>query len=309
MINNKELEELKAFASESTFSTEESLKNYTTFQVGGKADAFLSVTDEEELKKVLPYLRKKQIPYFVLGNGSNVLISDRGYAGVILSMGKNFSKIWRKGNRLIAEAGALLSSVASLAQKNSLTGMEFASGIPGSIGGAVVMNAGAYEGEMKQIVESVTVITATGEQREYSGEEMCFSYRHSRLIEEDSVVVRVSLSLQPGDQEAIIEKTKILAGKRREKQPLQYPSAGSTFQRPEGYFAGKLIMDAGLAGFSIGAAEVSSKHCGFIINKGNATAKDIYSLICYVQKVVKEKYSVDLKPEVIFLGEMEKIGE
>lgn len=309
MINNRELKELKAFAPDGTFFKEEPLRNHTTFKVGGKADAFLSVVNTEELKEITEFLKMKKIPYFIMGNGSNLLVSDQGYRGVVLSMSGDFSKIECDGSRITAEAGALLSSVASAAQKNSLAGMEFASGIPGSVGGAVVMNAGAYDGEMKQVVETVTVLTEQGEIIRYSGEEMKFSYRFSRLKEEKSIVLSVTFSLKKGNRDEISAKIRDFAARRREKQPLEYCSAGSTFKRPEGYFAGKLIMDAGLAGCSIGDAEISSKHCGFVINKGNATAKEIYSLICHVRKVVKEKFSVELEPEVIFLGEMEKIGE
>lgn len=305
MINNIILKDLKAFAAESTLVEGELLRNHTTFKVGGKADAFLSVQSEGQLKTVVMYLKKHKIPYYVIGNGSNLLVSDDGFRGVILSIGRDFSKIVIEGDKITAEAGALLSLVAHKAQEHSLTGMEFASGIPGSIGGAIVMNAGAYGGEMKQIVESVTVLNELGQRIIYSVEEMEFAYRNSRIKKENSIVVSVTLSLKKGKLDEILEKTKDFASRRREKQPLEYPSAGSTFKRPEGNFAGKLVMEAGLAGYSVGDAEVSRKHCGFVINKGNATANEIYTLICEVQRIVKDKYSVSLEPEVIFLGNME----
>lgn len=306
MIDSVCLNELKAFADEGSFFEKEPLRNHTTFRVGGEADAFLSVHSEKQLQDVTKYLNEENIPYYVIGNGSNLLVSDQGYRGVILSIGKDFAKVEICGNKVIAQAGALLSVVAKAAMKESLTGMEFASGIPGSIGGAIVMNAGAYDGEMKQIVESVTVLTSDGEIITYSNEEMKFSYRHSRMKSDGGIVLSVVLRLEEGNQESILVKTKDFAGRRKDKQPLEFPSAGSTFKRPEGHFAGKLIMDAGLRGYSVGDAQVSEKHCGFVINKGNATAKDIYTLICDVKEKVREQFSVELEPEVIFLGEMEK---
>lgn len=306
MIDSVFLNELKAFAGEGSFFEKEPLRNHTTFRVGGEADAFLSVHSEKQLMDVMTYLNQNDIPYYVIGNGSNLLVSDDGYRGVILSIGKDFSDVEIRGSQVYAQAGALLSVVASTAMKQSLTGMEFASGIPGSIGGAIVMNAGAYDGEMKQIVKAVTVLTKEGKIVTYRNEEMDFSYRHSRMKTEGGIVLSVVLQLQEGSQEAILEKTKDFANRRREKQPLEFPSAGSTFKRPEGHFAGKLIMDAGLRGYSVGDAQVSEKHCGFVINRGNATAKEIYTLICDVKQIVQEKFSVTLEPEVIFLGEMEK---
>ncbi len=309
MIETSIWKEIEAFASEGALLYNEPLRSHTTFRVGGNADAFLHVKNEEELKQILQLCHQKDIPYFVLGNGSNLLVSDEGYRGLIISIGKELAQITTEGNRIVAQAGALLSSVAQTAAKNSLTGMEFASGIPGSIGGAVVMNAGAYDGEMKMIVESVTVLTGDGEIRVFSGEEMDFGYRTSRLkkdtgsYKEKGIVLSVTLALKEGDRSAIYEKMNDLAGRRREKQPLEYPSAGSTFKRPEGMFAGKLIMDAGLRGYTVGGAQVSEKHCGFVINKDKATAADIYALILDVQEKVKETFGVALEPEVIFVGD------
>jgi len=303
MIETTILKEIEAFASEGALLYNEPLRNHTTFKVGGEADAFLSVKTQEELIKALQWCHEKEVPYFVMGNGSNLLVSDKGYRGLVISIGKELADITCEGTRITAQAGALLSSVAQMALKNNLTGMEFASGIPGSIGGAMVMNAGAYDGEMKMIVESVTILSEDGQIRTFSNEEMEFGYRTSRLKREKGIVQSVTVSLQKGDREAILEKMNDFAARRREKQPLEYPSAGSTFKRPEGYFAGKLIMDAGLRGYMVGGAQVSEKHCGFVINKQEATADNIYTLIHDVQKKVKDASGVTLEPEVIFVGD------
>lgn len=303
MIETTILKEIEAFASEGALLYNEPLRNHTTFKVGGEADAFLSVKTQEELVKAVNWCCEKEVPYFVMGNGSNLLVSDKGYRGLVISIGKEMARITCEGTRITAEAGALLSSVAQTALKNSLTGMEFASGIPGSIGGAMVMNAGAYDGEMKMIVESVTILLEDGRIRTFSNEEMEFGYRTSRLKREKGIVLSVTVSLQEGNKDAILEKMNDFAARRREKQPLEYPSAGSTFKRPEGHFAGKLIMDAGLRGYTVGGAQVSDKHCGFVINKENATADDVYTLICDVQEKVKEEFGVALEPEVILVGD------
>lgn len=303
MIETSIWKEIEAFASEGALLYGEPLRDHTTFRVGGKADAFLSVKNEEELKKVFKFCKEKNVPYFVLGNGSNLLVSDEGFRGLVISIGNQFAEIMVDGTTIHAKAGALLSTVAQTAAKNSLTGMEFASGIPGTIGGAIVMNAGAYDGEMKMIVETVTVLTNEGDIRIYNCEEMKFGYRTSRMKRERGIVLSVTLSLKSGDKAVIQDKMKDFAARRREKQPLEYPSAGSTFKRPEGMFAGKLIMDAGLRGYSVGGAQVSEKHCGFVINKGGATASDIYTLIGDVQNTVREKFDVMLEPEVILVGE------
>lgn len=303
MIETSIYKEIEAFASEGALLYNEPLRNHTTFRVGGEADAFLSVKNEEELKKALQLCREHNVPYFILGNGSNLLVSDTGFRGLVISIGKDMAQITLEGTRITAQAGALLSTVAQTAAKNGLTGMEFASGIPGSIGGAMVMNAGAYDGEMKMIVESVTILAEDGSIRAYSNEEMEFGYRTSRLKREKGIVLSVTVSLTEGDKTAIIEKMNDFAARRREKQPLEYPSAGSTFKRPEGMFAGKLIMDAGLRGYTVGGAQVSEKHCGFVINKDNASAEDIHTLIHSVQEKVREESGVTLEPEVIFVGD------
>ena len=303
MIETSILKEIEAFASEGALLYNEPLRNHTTFKVGGEADAFLSVKTQEELIKAVQLCCEKKVPYFILGNGSNLLVSDKGYRGLVISIGKEMSCVTCEGKRITAQAGALLSTVAQKAARNGLTGMEFASGIPGSIGGAMVMNAGAYDGEMKMIVESVTILSEDGQIRTFSNEEMEFGYRTSRLKREKGIVLSVTVSLEEGDKDAIFEKMNDFAARRREKQPLEYPSAGSTFKRPEGYFAGKLIMDAGLRGYTVGGAQVSEKHCGFVINKEGATANDIYRLIQDVKAKVKDSSGVTLEPEVIFVGD------
>lgn len=250
-------------------------------------------------------LHAEEEDYFTVGNGSNLLISDTGYNGVILHPSKNFCDVRVEGERLICESGATLAAIARTALEQGLTGFEFAAGIPGSLGGAIVMNAGAYDGEMKQVVETVKLITPEGEIITKDSEEMEFSYRHSILKEKPYLVLSVTIKLRKGEKEQIKARMEELAQKRREKQPLEYPSAGSTFKRPEGYFAAKLIQDAGLRGLMVGGAQVSEKHCGFVINKDQATAKDIYELMKRVQEQVKEKYGVMLEPEVICLGDFQ----
>lgn len=281
----------------------EPMCRHTTFRVGGEAQCFIRISNREQLMKVIPYLRQVETPFFILGNGSNLLVGDKGYEGVILQVGDKMNAVSVQGNQIIAQAGALLSQVARSAMEHSLTGLEFASGIPGTIGGGVVMNAGAYGGEMKQVVKQVTVLDKHGEILELSGEDMEFGYRTSVIKNRPFIVLEVCLELGRGESGEIAQKMKELAGKRKEKQPLEYASAGSTFKRPEGYFAGKLIMDAGLRGYSIGGARVSEKHCGFVINTGKATAADVAEVIQEVQERVKDKFDVMLEPEVIFLGE------
>lgn len=282
---------------------QEPMSRHTSFRAGGEAACLLQIETEEQLRRLLDYLVKTGWEYFVLGNGSNLLVSDKGYPGVILQLGPGFDKIRAEGERLSVQAGALLSQTAKAALDAGLTGMEFASGIPGSMGGAVVMNAGAYEGEMKQIVESVRVMDKNGEVMELDNSTMEFGYRTSIIKNRPLIVLEAVLKLTKGEPEQIKARMDELAARRREKQPLEYPSAGSTFKRPEGYFAGKLIMDSGLRGYRIGGAQVSEKHCGFVVNVGNATASDIYELIEEVRERVKDKFGVTLEPEVIRLGE------
>lgn len=288
--------------------TQEPMMNHTTFRVGGPAALFVDILNPKELGQVLTLLKHEEEDYYLIGNGSNLLVSDTGYDGVILHLAKEFNHVTVDASKCLAvcQAGATLASIARTVCENGLAEFEFAAGIPGSLGGAIVMNAGAYGGEMKQAVESVRLMSPDGVIVEKSAHEMNFSYRHSILKEEEYkayVVVDVTLKLEKGNTDEIKEKMSELAEKRREKQPLEFPSAGSTFKRPEGYFAAKLIEEAGLRGFSVGGAQVSEKHCGFVINKGNATASDVYLLMQRVSETVREKSGVTLEPEVILLGE------
>ena len=303
MMDKSFLKELEAFANTGGLVLDEPLCNHTTFRVGGRADAFLSVSEEEQLQKVIALCKRAQVPYLIIGNGSNLLVSDAGFRGLVLAIGKGMSEVCIEQKHIIAKAGALLSSVAQLAAKNGLGGMEFASGIPGSIGGAIVMNAGAYDGEMKQIVEEVTVLTQDGDIKILTNDELDFGYRMSRVKKEQMIVLSVKLCLEFKEQELIYAKMNDFAARRREKQSMEYPIAGSTFKRPEGMFAGKLIMDAGLRGYTVGGAQVSQKHCGFVINTGNATAEDVYTLIKDVQNKVNDTFGVMLEPEVIMVGD------
>lgn len=280
----------------------EPMSGHTTFRIGGEADIFVSPT-MEELGQVLAIAKEEQVPVTVIGNGSNLLVGDGGIRGLVVEIGTGMSKISLEGNILTAEAGALLSQTANAAAAAGLGGMEFAAGIPGSVGGAVTMNAGAYGGEMKDILRSAKVLTRDGQLLTLPVEELDLGYRHSCIPEKDYVVVEAQFALTPKPEEEIRGLMSELAGRRREKQPLEYPSAGSTFKRPEGYFAGKLIMDAGLRGYTVGGAQVSEKHCGFVINRGNASAADVRTLMEDVQKRVYEKFGVTLEPEVKMIGE------
>lgn len=285
--------------------TDEPMSRHTTFRCGGPATLFLRPENEDELVRVVSLLKEKNEPYMILGNGSNLLVSDKGYAGTVISLEK-LTEIRLEGDTSVyAQAGALNSGIASFARNNSLTGFEFAAGIPGTIGGAMIMNAGAYGGEMKLITKAVRVISPKGEVLEMSAADCDFGYRTSALKRGGYVVLSAVLQLEKGNEKDITDLMTELALKRKEKQPLEYPSAGSTFKRPEGYFAGKLIEDAGLRGFSVGDAAVSDKHCGFVINKGKAASADIYRLIKEVQKRVFENSGVMLEPEVILVGEFD----
>lgn len=280
----------------------EPMSRHTSFRTGGEAAVLVQVENTEQLKTLLNYLQKTENEYFVLGNGSNLLVSDRGYDGVVIQIGKAMSAVHIEGEKLYVQAGALLSQAAKCALDAGLSGMEFASGIPGSVGGGIVMNAGAYDGEMSQIVESVTVLNGSGELMELDRDTMEFGYRSSIIKNRPFIVTEAVLKLKRGEQESIRAKMDDFAMRRRQKQPLEYPSAGSTFKRPEGYFAGKLIMDSGLRGCRVGGAQVSEKHCGFIINTGKATSEDIAELMAEVQERVKERFGVWLEPEVVRLG-------
>lgn len=296
------LEFIRAHVPEEDILENEPMSKHTTFRVGGEAACFIRISSTEQLQKLIPYFKEIEIPYFILGNGSNLLVGDHGYDGVILQLKEKFSRIETEENLLRAQAGALLSQVAQCALEHSLAGFAFASGIPGTVGGGVMMNAGAYGGEMKQVVEEVTVLDENGEILVLDNATMEFGYRTSIIKNRHFTVLEVTFRLSEGIREEIRREMEELAAKRREKQPLNFPSAGSTFKRPEGYFAGKLIMDAGLRGYSIGGAGVSDKHCGFVINKGNATAADVSEVIEEVKERVKDKFGVTLECEVIRLG-------
>ncbi len=283
--------------------TEEAMSQHTTFKIGGPADYFLMPDKGEDVGRVIKICKEKEIPYFILGNGSNLLVGDGGYRGAVIQIYRNMSSVTVEGNEITAQAGALLSAVAAAAKNASLTGFEFAGGIPGTIGGAVVMNAGAYGGEMKDVLTEVTVMNAEGDIFTLPTEELELGYRTSIIKTAGYIVLEAKIRLKEGNPEVIRETMKDLTIRRTTKQPLEYPSAGSTFKRPEGYFAGKLIMDSGLAGYQVGGAQVSEKHCGFVINAGDATARDVRTLMDNVRDIVYKKYGVTLEPEVKFLGE------
>lgn len=279
---------------------------HTTFKVGGSADYFAAPCSIEGLRELVQTALQNGIPYFVIGNGSNLLVSDSGFRGLVIQMENGFQKMEAKGNFITAEAGVLLSKLSRFALSEGLTGLEFASGIPGTLGGAVMMNAGAYDGEMSHLVTEVQSITEKGELIVRKKEDLDFSYRHSVFLGKREVILSAVLSLLEGDPTEIQAKMSDLAERRREKQPIEYPSAGSTFKRPEGHFAAKLIDDAGLRGFRVGGAQVSEKHAGFVINTGNATASDVLGVMKHVRNTVEEKFHVTLEPEVRLLGEFEE---
>lgn len=281
---------------------DEPLKNHTTFKIGGNCIALIEPREVSDIVETIKICRENSIKFFVIGNGSNLLVPDEGYNGVIIKLKSEFSTIQVEGEYLIVNSGAKLSEVYTVAYENSLTGFEFASGIPGTIGGAIYMNAGAYGGEMKDIVESVQVLDLDNfELRELKNEELEFSYRKSIIQRRNYIVTTIKLKLQKGNKEKINAVYEDLRERRNSKQPLNFGSAGSTFKRPEGHFASKLIEDAGLKGYHINDAWVSEKHSGFIVNKGNASFKEVMELIEYVQKVVFEKFGVKLETEVRIL--------
>ena len=281
---------------------DEPLKNHTTFKIGGNCIALIEPREVSDIVETIKICRENSIKFFVIGNGSNLLVPDEGYNGVIIKLKGEFSTIQVEGEYLIINSGAKLSEVYTVAYENSLTGFEFASGIPGTIGGAIYMNAGAYGGEMKDIVESVQVLDLDNfELRELKNEELEFSYRKSIIQRKNYIVTTIKLKLQKGNKEEINAVYEDLRERRNSKQPLNFGSAGSTFKRPEGHFASKLIEDAGLKGYHINDAWVSEKHSGFVVNKGNASYKEVMELIEYVQKVVFEKFEVKLETEVRIL--------
>ena len=296
-------EELCGILGEDHVQANEPMKKHTTFRVGGPADWFVTPEDEEQVRELVKLLRKENIPYYVKGNGSNLLVGDKGYRGVIIQLYKQMSRIRVTDNVVYAQAGALLSKTAAEALAHELTGLEFASGIPGTLGGAAMMNAGAYGGEMKHVLKNAMVLTKECELRVLPVKQMELGYRTSIFSKNGDIVLSAEIELEPGDPKEIRAYMDDLKERRATKQPLEYPSAGSTFKRPEGYFAGKLIQDAGLCGFQVGGAQVSEKHCGFVINKENATAADVMNLIEQVADKVEALFGVRLEPEVKRIGE------
>lgn len=302
-MNQSAIKELLAQQlSADTVKINEEMKKHTTFRIGGPASVFVEVEREEDLVTAVKLCSQEQVPFFILGNGSNLLVSDEGYDGVVLHIGAGMRKISVEGTQITAQAGAMLSQVAHAALEHGLTGMEFAAGIPGSLGGACMMNAGAYGGEMSQILTSVRALSPEGEIVELPVEMLDLGYRHSMMMEKSYIVLSAEIRLETGDKATIHARMDELKAQRTSKQPLDMPSAGSTFKRPEGAFAGKLIMDAGLRGYRVGDAMVSEKHCGFVVNAGHATAQDVCQLIRNVHEIVKEKFDKELDPEIRFLG-------
>ena len=302
-MNQNFYDKLNNVIAKDSILIDEPMSRHTTFRVGGPADFFVTPKAKEEVRDVVRICKEAGMPYYIIGNGSNLLVSDAGYRGVIVQIYKEMNEVKVEGDLVKAQAGALLSGIAAKALGAELSGFEFASGIPGTIGGACVMNAGAYGGEMKDVLESVTVLTGEGKIIELGRNELELGYRTSVIAKKGYIVLGAVLKLERGDGEKIKTYMDELKEKRVTKQPLEYPSAGSTFKRPEGYFAGKLIEDAGLRGFQVGGAQVSEKHCGFVINRDHATAADIMELMRQGQIRVKENSGVDLEPEVKRLGD------
>lgn len=291
-----------------TIKFDELMKLHTTFRIGGPADVFVTPGNADSLKKAVECCKAFNIPWMIIGNGSNLLVSDKGIRGVVFQIFKTMDSVRFEpaGNgavRAVAGAGILLSRLARAIAGEGLSGFEFASGIPGTFGGAVTMNAGAYGGEMQMLIDEVTVLTADGHIRTLKQGELDFGYRTSIIQKEKMIVLEAALRLKTGNREKIMARIEELSVRRREKQPLEYPSAGSTFKRPEGYFAGKLIEDCGLKGFCVGKAQVSLKHSGFVINTGGATAEDVLGLIRHIQSVVYERFGVTMEPEVRIVGD------
>lgn len=296
-------EELCKIVSEDQILKDEPMGKHTTFRAGGKADYLVMPSNEEQVRDLVLLLKKENVPYYVMGNGSNLLVRDQGFKGVIIQIARKMNQIRVEGETIYAQAGALLSKIAAQALGEGLTGFEFASGIPGTLGGAVMMNAGAYGGEMKQVIVNACVLTSSGEIAVIPADLMELGYRTSVFAKNQDIILSAQLKLEYGNEAVIREYMDELKEQRVSKQPLEYPSAGSTFKRPEGYFAGKLIQDAGLRGFQVGGAQVSEKHCGFLINKDHATATDILSLMEQVSDKVEAEFGVRLEPEVKIIGE------
>lgn len=302
MLEDSLEQQLRQILSPEQILKQEPMAKHTTFRVGGPADYYL-MPELEQVQHLMVWCREHDLPVTIIGNGSNLLVGDRGIRGLVMEFGKNLSRIQIEEDRLTAGAGTLLSQAAGAAAREGLGGMEFAAGIPGTVGGAVIMNAGAYGGEIKDILSWVRVLDRNGNIQQIETSCLDLSYRHSSLMENGGIVLEAQFLLKKKNQQEIYGLMEELKGKRLDKQPLEYPSAGSTFKRPEGYFAGKLIMDAGLRGYQVGDAQVSEKHCGFVINRGHATAADICQLMKYVSEQVEKQFGVRLEPEVRMIGE------
>jgi len=300
IVNFKELFENKNFGE---VLLNEPMKNHTSFKIGGPADVVIIPKDENQIVEAITLLRENNINFFIMGNGTNLLVKDGGLRCAVIKINEGLNKVNIGDNKIYCEAGALLTAVSKGVARKNLTGMEFANGIPGTIGGAVTMNAGAYGGEMKDIISKVRAIDKDNNIKEYSNSEMNFRYRGSRVTDEDLIVLSVELELESGDPVKIEEVMKDLTYKRTSKQPLELPSGGSTFKRPVGYFAGKLIEDSGLRGLRHGGAQISEKHCGFVVNVENASCKNVLELIQIVQKTVIDNYDVELETEIKLIGE------
>ena len=296
------IEVLKKAIGENNVIENELMSKHTTFRIGGNADIFVTPQSTEDIENVIKIAEKTNTPYYIIGNGSNLLVKDNGIRGIVIQIYKKYSDITVNGNEITVQSGALLSTVAKKAMENSLTGFEFASGIPGTIGGAVCMNAGAYGGEIRDVLVSCKVLK-DGKVIELDNEQAGFEYRNSRIMAEKMIVLEAVLKLEKGNKEEISSKMKELNSQRNTTQPVEFPSAGSTFKRPEGYFAAKLIDDSGLRGFSVGKAQVSPKHCGFVVNNGGATAQEVLELIEKVTEIVYDKFGVRLEPEVRIIGQ------
>lgn len=297
------IDELKQILPQEAVLLDEPMSKHTTFKIGGPADCFVIPSTVEEAVKVIKIIHKYNMPFTMIGNGSNLLVMDKGIRGIVVNLNERFAKIEQKENILRVQCGALMADVSKFAGSCSLTGLEFAVGIPGSIGGCVFMNAGAYDGEIKNAVKSVTTVTKNGKLVCYTKEQAQFGYRHSIFQDNGDLILEVELELSFGDKEAIEAKMADLTQRRETKQPLELPSAGSTFKRPPGYFAGTLIDQTGLKGLTVGGAQISTKHAGFVVNIGGATAQNVLDLIAQVQKRVYEKHGVKLYPEVKMIGE------
>ncbi len=281
----------------------EEMKNHTTFKIGGPVDIMVLPQDEEDVRTVISFCRQRGIPLFIFGVGSNLLVRDRGIRGIAMKLGENLDQVEVNGEEIQAQAGVKICALARIAAFHSLSGLEFAEGIPGSLGGALVMNAGAYNGEMQAVVLEARAISPEGSIITFNNEDMQFGYRQSIFQSNGYIIISVGLKLATGNRNEIEERMLEFARRREEKQPLDKPSAGSTFRRPSGFYVGPMLEELGLKGYRLGGAQVSGKHAGFIVNNGNATARDVLDLIAYIQQKARERFGVDLQPEIRVVGE------